>query len=347
MQRNNPNHEFTRKGPLTRSKLTIAFVAAAVWLGAASVYAQEKLEKIYVGVAGLSGALAHAFIPKDSGLYAKYGLDVELIFFQGGTQAIQSALAGGVQLVVTAGPEIITARVAGSDMTMIAGYMNTLPYSIVAGKSITKYEQLKGTKAAISRFGSTSDLAIRFALERNGLAAGKDVTILQLGDQTTRFAALTGGSVQSTLISPPFDITARKMGYNVLGDMVDLNLPYQHEAVATTDRFIKERPETARKFLRGFIAGIHLWMTDDKKTKEILAKRLKISDKEILDETYTAYKKLTEKKPYPTLKGIEFQIEDVAKKHAKAKGAKPEDFINIALLKEIDQSGFIDKLYKK
>ena len=102
-----------------------------------------------------------------------------------------------------------------------------------------------------------------------------------------------------------------------------------------------------RRFLRAFIAGIHLWMTDDKKTKEILAKRLKIKDGETLDATYIAYKKLTEKKPYPTLKGIEFQIEDVAKRNPKAKGAKPEDFISIALLKEIDQSGFIDKLYKK
>jgi hypothetical protein len=85
-------------------------------------------------------------------------------------------------------------------------------------------------------------------------------------------------------------------------------------------------------------------MTDEKKTKEILAKRLKIKDKEVLDETYTAYKKLTEKKPYPTLKGIDFQIEDVARRNAKAKGAKPEDFINITLLKELDQNGFIDEL---
>jgi hypothetical protein len=88
-------------------------------------------------------------------------------------------------------------------------------------------------------------------------------------------------------------------------------------------------------------------MTDEKKTKEILAKRLKIKDKEVLDETYTAYKKLTEKKPYPTLKGIDFQIEDVARRNAKAKGAKPEDFINITLLKELDQNGFIDELYKR
>ena len=327
--------------------VTKLVVVVSCWLLTASALAQEKLDKIYVGVAGLSGALAHAFIPKDSGLYEKYGLDVELIFFQGGTQAIQATLAGGVQMVVTTGPEIITARVAGGDITMIAGYMNTLPYSIVAAKSISKFDQLKGTKAAISKFGSTCDLAMAFALEQNKLTPGKDVTIIQLGDQNTRFAGLTGGSVQSTLISPPFDITAKKIGYNVLGDMSDFGLPYQHETVGTTDRFLKERPESARKFLRAFIDGIHVWMTDEKTTKQILAKRLKITDREILYATYVAYKKLTEKKPYPTMKGIEFQIDDVAKRNPKAKGAKAEEFVNLALLKELDQSGFIDRLYKK
>jgi NitT/TauT family transport system substrate-binding protein len=217
---------------VSRIKAVVCALVAFGWLTTSASYAQEKLEKVYVGVAGLSGALAHAFIPKDSGLYEKYGLDVELIFFQGGTQAIQATLAGGVQMVVTAGPEIITARVAGGDMTMIAGYMNTLPYSIVAAKGITKFDQLKGTKAAISKFGSTSDLAMRFALEQNKLVPAKDVTIIQLGDQNTRFAGLTNGSVQSTLISPPFDITAKKLGYNVLGDMSDFGLPYQHETVA-------------------------------------------------------------------------------------------------------------------
>ncbi len=313
----------------------------------AAGYAQEKLEKIIVGVAGLSGPLAHAFIPKDAGLYQKYGLDVDLVFFQGGTQLTQATVAGGVNIAVTAGPEIVNARIGGADMTMILGYMNTLPYSIVGAKNITRFEQLKGKSAAISKFGSTSDLAMRYALEKNGLVPNKDVTIIQLGDQTTRFAGLTGGSVQATVISPPFDITARKLGYNVLADMADLGLPYQHETAATTNRFLKERPETARKFIRAFVAGIHLWMTDEKRTKAILAKRLKISDPEILDETYKAYKKLTEKKPYPTLKGIAFQIEDAAKTNPKAKGMKPEDFINIALLKELDQSGFIDNLYKK
>lgn len=312
-----------------------------------NVYAQGKLEKVVLGVPGLSGPLAHAFIPKDSGLYEKYGLDVELVFFQGGAQAIQATIAGSVNFVISSGPELIASRAGGADTIMILGYMNTLPYSIVAAKNIKSFNQLKGTKGAVSKFGSTSDLALRVALEKNGLIPNKDVAVIQLGDQTTRFAGLTGGSVQVTMISPPFDVTARKMGYNILADMADIGLEFPHEGVSTTDRFLKERPDTVRKFIRGFIAGIHLWMTDEKKTKEILSKRLKITDQEILDETYTAYKKITEKKPYPTLKGLEFQIEEVARTIPKAKGKKPEDFINITYLKELDQSGFIDNLYTK
>src|SRR4029077_800022 len=99
-----------------RSVLVLFFVLLGV-LFSVVVEAQEKLEKIYVGVAGLSGALAHAFIPKDSGLYEKHGLDVELIFFQGGTQAIQATLAGGVQVGGTAGPENLGGRPPGAGMT--------------------------------------------------------------------------------------------------------------------------------------------------------------------------------------------------------------------------------------
>ncbi len=309
--------------------------------------AEDKLEKIYVGVAGLSGALAHAFIPKDTGLYEKHGLDVDLVFFQGGTQGVQSLIAGGVHFTVSSGSELIAARVAGADVTIVAGYMNTVPYSIVADKRVTRFDDLRGAKAAVSRFGTTSDLAVRYAFEQNGLVPGKDITLVQLGDQGARFAALTGGTVQATVISPPFDLTAKKLGYRILADMADLGLHYQHEALATTERVLATRPDTARRFLKAFIAGIHVWMTDEKKTKEILAKRLRIKDNEILDETYSAYKKLTEKKPYPTLKGLEFQIADLTLRNAKAKGAKPESFVNIGLLKEIDKSGFIDGLYKR
>jgi len=144
-----------------RRNLFAGLILSVALSFAMSCAAQDKLEKIYVGVAGLSGALAHAFIPKDTGLYEKFGLDVELIFFQGGTQGVQSLLAGGVQFIISSGSETIAAKVAGGDITLIAGYMNTVPYSVVADKRIHGFGDLKGGKAAVSRFGTTSDLAVR------------------------------------------------------------------------------------------------------------------------------------------------------------------------------------------
>jgi ABC-type nitrate/sulfonate/bicarbonate transport system substrate-binding protein len=84
-------------------RMVSTLISIALLIFAGKSAAEDKLEKIYVGVAGLSGALAHAFIPKDTGLYEKHGLDVDLVFFQGGTQGVQSLIAGGVQFTVSSG----------------------------------------------------------------------------------------------------------------------------------------------------------------------------------------------------------------------------------------------------
>jgi ABC-type nitrate/sulfonate/bicarbonate transport system substrate-binding protein len=141
---------------------------------------------------------------------------------------------------------------------------------------------------------------------------GKDITLVQLGDQGSRFAALAGGTVQATVISPPFDLTAKKLGYRILADMADLGLHYQHEAVATSERFLVERPETARKFLKAFIAGIHIWMTDETKTKEILVKRLRIKDKEVRT-TYSPTKN-SPRKTLPNSRAWSFRLPILAAK---------------------------------
>jgi hypothetical protein len=51
-----------------------------------------------------------------------------------------------------------------------------------------------------------------------------------------------------------------------------------------------------------------------------------LTDPEILDATYNAFVKTVAKKPYPTLKGIQFLLDEVAAKLPNAKTAKPEQF---------------------
>ena len=173
----------------------------------------QQLEPVIMGVVGLSTNSIHPFISREAGLFSKYGIDARLVVFDGGSTLAQAAISGEVKFANTSGPVSISSRSAGADRIIVAAHINILPYSLIAAKGITRWEQLKGKRIAISRFGSGTDTAVRLVLEKFGLNPDKDVTILQLGPQTTRFSALVSGSTDATLVAPPFDVTAKKQGY--------------------------------------------------------------------------------------------------------------------------------------
>jgi NitT/TauT family transport system substrate-binding protein len=307
--------------------------------------AAQTQTPVVVGVAGMSASLIHPFVARDAGLFQKHGIDARLVLFEGGSLLAQAAMAGEVKFSVTSGPVTIASRSAGADTIVVAGYINTLPYNLVTAKDITKLEQLKGKKIAISRFGSTTDTAVRLLLEKVGVNP-KDVTIIQMGAQPSRFAALVAGTLDATIIAPPFDITARKQGYNVLVNLAELGIPYPQQVIETTDRFIRENPQAVKNFLKGFIAGIHYGLTNKEGAKKIIAKYLKVADPEILEATYASYVQTTDRRAFPNIEGFRYGLEEVAKRLPAAKDKKPEDFINMRFLNELEKEGFFKELYK-
>lgn len=314
-------------------------------LSPSSLPAQSQTPVI-VGISGLSSNLIHAFVSQEAGLFHKYGVDVRLVVFEGGSLLAQAAVAGEVKFSITSGTVTIASRSSGADTVIVAGYMNVLPYQLVAAKGITRVEQLKGKRIAISRFGSGTDTAVRLVLEKFGLNPAKDMTIVQVGAQPSRFQALMAGTIDATIIAPPFDVTAKKQGFPILVNIAELGIPYPQEVVESTDRFIRENPQLVKNFLKGFIAGIHYGFTNKEGTQKILTKYLKITDPEILEATYTSYIQTTDRKAFPSVEGMRYGIEEVSKRVPAAKGKKPEDFINMRFLDELEREGFFKQLYK-
>jgi hypothetical protein len=89
--------------------------------------------------------------------------------------------------------------------------------------------------------------------------------------------------------------------------------------------------------------------TDRQTGLKILTKYLGARDKEIMERTYdhVIADAVLPPKHYPTLEGIKAILEPLAEKDAKAKAAKPEDFVEMSFVKELDQSGYVDSLYKR
>jgi ABC-type nitrate/sulfonate/bicarbonate transport system substrate-binding protein len=310
--------------------------------------AYAQLRKINIAYTATSPYQAVLIVAKEVGLFKKHNLDPTLVFTTGGSLGIQAMIGGDVAMTLSDGSSSVGSKLAGVDVLVIASLLNTFPYSLIALPEIKKVDQLRGTKVAVSRFGSATDLSVKMALARVGLNAEKDVTLLQIGVQTARFAALQSRNVQATIITPPFTLTARKLGYQTLLDMAELNIPFQLTALLALRPYLKSNPDTVLSVIRTLSEAIHFYKREKEATIKILGRYLKTDDREALEETHReiALKSIPEK-PYPTLAGIKTILDETALRNPKAKGAKPEDFVDSSFVKKVDDEGLFDRLYKR
>ena len=308
--------------------------------------ASSAAEPMMVGVSGPSINMMYAFVARDAGLWQKHNSDPRIVIFEAGSVLAQAMLSGEVKMSISSGPAVIAGRSQGAETIIVAAFVNTLPYSLVSAKAITKWDQLKGKKIAISRFGSGTDTAIRLALRKFGLDPLKDVTILQMGSQPDRIRALAAGSIDATLVSPPLDLTAKKQGYNILVNLADLGIAYPQQVIETTDRFIRENPLGIKNFLKGFIEGVRYAATHKDETKKLIAKYLKVDDSELLEATYQSYLQVTDYSGYAKLDGVQNAMDEVGQRVAVVKTKKPEDFVNTRFLKELEKEGFLNHFRK-
>jgi NitT/TauT family transport system substrate-binding protein len=309
--------------------------------------ADQPVEKVRIAYSGISGSQTAIWVAYEQGFFRKYGLDVELIYIEGAPLVVQTLVSGDVTAALVSGAAVIQSNLQGSAVVMTAGFLNTLDYKLMVSKDITQPDHLKGKSLAVSRFGSSSDFATRYALETYGLVPGKDVTLVQIGSQPERFAALASGRIQGALIAIPVTAKATKAGFNTLADLQMLGLEYPQNALAVTQGLIKSKPALVLNMTKAFVEAIHYFKTHRKETLAIYRKYLKTDDMDALEETYEAVGlNLVPERPYPTMKGIRIVLQQMAAQNPKAQAATPDQFVDLTFIRELDKSGFIDRLYK-
>jgi ABC-type nitrate/sulfonate/bicarbonate transport system substrate-binding protein len=324
-----------------------AFLVLTLLLPCTAAVAFAQLTKVKTSYSALTANLTAYWLAKEAKLFEKHGLDVDVVLIESGVTTIQALVAGETQVALGGGTVSVSSGLAGGDLISIASIESRLPYGLLALKEIKSLEQLKGKKLAISRFGSVSDLGSRLILERFGLAPDKDVTLLQVGGTSTRLAALSKKTVESTILTPEFFLVAKKAGFTVLVDPTQYQIDFPQLEVVTTRSFVKSRPDVTTRFLRAIVEGIHLFKSDREASIRAMAKYLRIQDGEALEETYRIYREIYQPIPFPSAAAIQTQLTWMADRDPRAKNAKPEQFIDGSFLREIEKSGFVAKLYQK
>ena len=323
-------------------KIAALFFSAFFCLSSAGA---QEAKKIKIGYPAISYNQIHIWVAKDAGLFRKHGLDAEIVFFRGGQIATQ-ALVGGDPPIVNIGT-VVQAGLQGHDVVLIASSENAYNYSVVARSGINKIEELKGKRLGVSGFGSASHNAALILFKKFNLEPNKDVSLVVAGPTSDRLSAVEGGRIDATLVTPSELPRARKQGLVEVYDMLDLGIEVQGNGLATSRSLIKGQRETVLSALKSYVEAIFYIQRNRDETRKIVAKYLRLSDPEVLDATYTAFVKSVAKKPYPTLKGIQFLLDEVAAKMPNAKSAKPEQFVDLSLLQQLEKEGFFTEMAKR
>jgi len=323
---------------------------AAVILSSTPASAQKNLPTVRIGIEAPAGTNAHYYVTKQLGLFQKHGINVELISFPGGTVGLQALVAGDIQFATSDGVAGLSANLRGANLYFVAGMINTFPFSILSRPEIRTPQELRGKKIVISRYGSSSDTAVRAAVEKYDLKPDKDVIILQGGGQSERFAALRAGGVDAAIVSPPLNLTGKRLGFNEVIDLSQSGVPYSHQQIVAIKDYLDRNPDAVLRILRALIEGLAAWKDPGKKAAVMtfIAKYLRLDsekNKDQIEETYRYYSNTFPIKPYATAEGLEFTAQILKKNRPETKDIQAKDWLNNRFVAELEKEGFLAKVF--
>jgi len=320
---------------------TVSLFIAAMLATSASA---QTLKKIRIGYPSLSFRQSNVWVATDVGLFKKYGLEVEPIFLRGGQVATQ-ALAGGDPPIVNIGT-VVQADLTGFDLVLVAAVETSYDQIVFARPGITNLEQLKGKRFGISGFGAATNYAALFLMKHLNFQP-KDLTLLPTGPDAERLAAMSAGKIDSTFFTSYSAAPARKAGFVELLQIGDLGVEVQGNGLATSRTYAQTNHDVVKNALKGFVEAIYYIYANKKEAQRVFAKYMRTNDPEVLEDSYNGYIHSIPKKPYPTLKGIQFMLDMLAEKMPQAKSAKPEQFVDLSFLQELEKENFFNEMAKR
>jgi ABC-type nitrate/sulfonate/bicarbonate transport system substrate-binding protein len=325
------------------SKLLISLILL-ILPGIASGQAREKI-RVALGSISVNSSVIP--IGQQAGLFAKYGIDLEPIYFGGGMNSLAAVTSNSVQFLAAGSTATISARLGGVDIVMLSVQSNKLDYTVFVGPEIKTVHDLKGKIVTGTRPGASADSALRLYLRKNGVEPDKDVIFISVAEsQQGRLNALHRGSVAATVLAPPFSGMAKQLGFRELADLRKSDIEYAGTSIAGMAPYIKSHQQAVENFLKGYIESLHFFRAQREKSLAGIMKFLKMNDRARAEEGYDYYVDLMPVMPYASAPGVRAVLQNLAPRQPKAATASPEEFYDNSILKTIEDSGFT-KAFKR
>jgi NitT/TauT family transport system substrate-binding protein len=287
-----------------------------------------------------------AWVAKDEGYFAKYGIDAELVPIPGGERIVTALVSGEIPITALASTALLTASLGGADLVFLGSWANQLRYGLYARPEIASVRDLRGRQVATTGRGGINRRAMELALERTGLDPERDVTIIAVGQSTDSLTALLTGAVAATMLTPPGSFRAEDEGMRMLVDTSEYQYLTILSGIAASRGWVAQNEDLARRTLQALAEAIAFARQQKEATKAIIGKYSQMDDAALLERTYNAALPTWEPRLAAPPEALRGDLDALAVDLPAARDARPEQFIDNRFVAELEQSGFFERLYR-
>lgn len=299
----------------------------------------EAQTPVRINWTAVTGAQSGMFMAKQENLFKKHGLDVELIHISSSSRAIQAILAGEIAFSFMDGNNAAQANLKGANLALIAGATNRQVFSLMAKPEIKSIAELRGKKVGVTRIGSSTHTSALFALGGAGLKPA-DYQLLPLVEVPNIFTALAAGQIDAGVVSPPTNARSKKAGFKELMNLAKDGPEFVSVAVGTTRSYIRANEDIVRRVVRAYAEGVMIFKKNKAAALKMIENQLRVKEADVQEDTYNQFRDYLETPPYVSRKGMEEVLRSIGEKDAKARSARPEDFMDMRFVAELEKEGF-------
>jgi NitT/TauT family transport system substrate-binding protein len=330
------------------ARLSFLALASFLIVGVPAVNAQAPL-RIFFPYSVVNYSSLPWMIAKDTGLFRKHDLDVDLVFMGSSALILQSMIAGAVPVAAVAGPAVISSAASGGDVVTVAN-LAPLTIALMVKPSIEKPEDLRGKKIGVPRLGAVAHFAIRLILDRYNV---KDTAILQMGSQPEAAAAMRRDAIDGAMISLPLNYVLAKEGYRELvgpQDYRKLGIQFISQGISARKSYAAKNRNVVMGLIKATLEGMRMMVAQETTAKKILAKYTRQTDAESLDRAYRFGVETLNRDPTIPREAVVSMIRLMADLNlldrTAAANASPETFYDNSFVDEMKKSGFLRDLWK-
>lgn len=229
---------------------------------------------VNVAVPSYSMSLVAFMAAKERGYYQQEGLDVNFVLMPAAI-ASRALIAGNVDFA-TVGGSALTAALGGAPLRLLFSSYNRALFWLYSKPDIADVKDLKGKKIGVSSIGSGPDSMLRDLLRVHGLQGGKDVAILAVGVDSSRYASLVNNLTDAVLLSTPYNFTAHDAGFKELVSFVKHDWVELQGCIVTREAVLKNNAALVEKFTLASLKGLLSARSDRSATLPIVSRMMKV-----------------------------------------------------------------------